>query len=41
LADAIKIGTSAIFNASDEMMNKLTMEEKAFGDYTHSRFALI
>ena len=27
------------FNASDEMMNKLTMEEKAFGDFTPGRFA--
>ena len=41
LTDVIKIGTGALFHTSDEMMNKLTMEEKAFGDYTPGRFAWI
>ena len=41
MTDVIKIGTGALFHTSDEMMNKLTMEEKAFGDYTPGRFAWI
>jgi hypothetical protein len=41
LTDVIRIGTGALFHTSDEMMNKLTMEEKAFGDYTPGRFAWI
>ena len=41
LTDVIRIGTGTLFNTSDEMMNKLTMEEKAFGDYTPGRFAWI
>ena len=39
LIDVIRIGTGVLFNTSDEIMNKLTMEEKAFGDYTPGRFA--
>ncbi len=35
----IRIGTGTLSFTSDEMMNKLTMEEKAFGDYTPGRFA--
>ena len=38
LADVIRIGTGPLFNTSDEIMNKLTMEEKAFGDYSPGRF---
>ncbi len=37
----MRIGTGTLFNTSDEVMNKLTMEEKAFGDYTPGRFAWI
>ncbi len=37
----IKIGTGSLLHTSDKMMNKLTMEEKAFGDYTPGRFAWI
>ncbi|MEP6616589.1 MAG: ASCH domain-containing protein [Ginsengibacter sp.] len=39
LTDVVRIGTGNLFNTTDEMMNKLTMEEKAFGDYTAGRFA--
>ena len=39
LTEVTRIGTGSLFNTSDEMMNKLTMEEKAFGDYTPGRFA--
>ncbi len=39
LTDVTRIGTGSLINTSDEMMNKLTMEEKAFGDYTPGRFA--
>ena len=38
LTDVIRIGTGTLFNTSDEMMNKLTLEEKAFGDYTPGAF---
>ena len=38
LIDVMRIDTGALFNTSDKMMNKLTMEE-AFGDYTPGRFA--
>jgi hypothetical protein len=41
LMDVIRIGTGSLYNTNDEMMNKLTMEEKAFGDYTAGRFAWI
>lgn len=41
LTDVVRIGTGSLQNANDEMMNKLTMEEKAFGDYTPGRFAWI
>jgi hypothetical protein len=37
----IRIGTGTLSFTNDEMMNKLTMEEKAFGDYTAGRFAWI
>ncbi len=39
LTDVIRIGTGTLLHISDEIMNKLTMEEKAFGDYTPGRFA--
>ncbi len=39
LTDVIRIGTGTLLHTSDEMMNNLTMEEKAFGDYTAGRFA--
>ncbi len=39
LTDVLRIGTGTLSYASDEIMNKLTMEEKAFGDYTPGRFA--
>jgi hypothetical protein len=39
LTDVIRIGTGSLFHANDEMINRLTMEEKAFGDYTDGRFA--
>ncbi len=41
LTDVVRIGTGPLLNTSDEMMNNLTMEEKAFGDYTPGRFAWI
>ncbi len=41
LTDVIRIGTGDLSHTNDEMMNKLTMEEKAFGDYTPGRFAWI
>ena len=39
LADVVRIRTGSLFHTNDEMMNRLTMEEKAFGDYTEGRFA--
>ena len=39
LADVIRIGTGTLLHTNDEMMNNLTLEEKAFGDYTAGRFA--
>ncbi len=39
LAEVIRIGTGTLSNTSDANMNTLTMEEKAFGDYTPGRFA--
>ena len=39
LVDVVRIGTGSLFHTNDEMMNRLTMEEKAFGDYTDGRFA--
>ncbi len=39
LTDVIRIGTGNLTHTSDETMNKLTMEEKAFGDYTPGHFA--
>lgn len=41
LTDVVRIGTGDLSHVSDEMLNKLTMEEKAFGDYTPGRFAWI
>ena len=41
LTDVIRIGTGTLVHTSDEMMNHLTMEEKAFGDYSPGRFAWI
>ena len=41
LVDVVRIGTGSLFHTNDEMMNRLTMEEKAFGDYTDGRFAWI
>ncbi len=41
LTDVIRIGTGTLVHTNDEMMNKLTMEEKAFGNYTPGRFAWI
>ena len=41
LTDVIRIGTGALSYANDETLNKLTMEEKAFGDYSPGRFAWI
>ena len=41
LTDIIRIGTGSLTHTSNETMNKLTMEEKAFGDYTAGRFAWI
>ena len=41
LVDVVRIGTGSLFHANDELMNRLTMEEKAFGDYTDGRFAWI
>ena len=37
----IRIATGTLFHTSDKVLNKLTMEEKAFGDYTPARFAWI
>ena len=39
LTDVIRIATGSLSGTSDAMMNKLTMEEKTFGDYTAGRFA--
>lgn len=39
LTDVVRIGTGMLSHTSDELMNRLTMEEKAFGDYTPGRFA--
>ncbi len=39
LNDVLRIGTGTLSNTSDAIMNTLTMEEKAFGDYTPGRFA--
>ncbi|MEO7801191.1 MAG: ASCH domain-containing protein [Ginsengibacter sp.] len=39
LTDIVRIGTGTLAYADDVVMNKLTMEEKAFGDYTPGRFA--
>jgi hypothetical protein len=39
LADVVRIRTGSLFHTNEEMMNRLTMEEKAFGDYTEGRFA--
>jgi hypothetical protein len=39
LTDVIRIGTGTLTHTNDETMNKLTMEEKAFGDYTAGRYA--
>ncbi len=41
LTDVIRIGTGTLLHTNDETMNNLTMEEKAFGDYTPGRFAWI
>ena len=38
---ATSVNIACGFHASDEMLNKLTLEEKAFGDYTPKRFAWI
>ena len=39
LTDVIRIGTGLLSYANDETLNKLSMEEKAFGDYSPGRFA--
>jgi hypothetical protein len=41
LTDVVRIATGTLFLANDKVMNKLTMEERAFGDYTPARFAWI
>lgn len=41
LTDVIRIGTGHLQYATSDIMNTLTMEEKAFGDYTPGRFAWI
>lgn len=41
LVNIIPIGTGVLSYANDETLNKLTMEEKAFGDYSPGRFAWI
>ena len=41
LTDVISAGHNPLLHTSDEMLNNLTMEEKAFGDYTPRRFAWI
>ncbi len=41
LTDIIRIKTGALSYATDEMLNNLTLEEKAFGDYTEGRYAWI
>lgn len=41
LTDVIRIGTGVLAHTSDEILNALTMEERAFGDYTPGRFAWI
>lgn len=39
LSDVIRIGTGELSHTPDAVLNRLTMEEKAFGDYTPGRFA--
>nr|MDQ6904108.1 hypothetical protein [Bacteroidota bacterium] len=39
VTDVIRIRTGELSYASDETLDKLTMEEKAFGDYSPGRFA--
>ena len=39
LRDIIPIKTKELFNADDDFINELTLEEKAFGDYNEGRFA--
>ncbi len=39
LTNVIRIGTGELSHTSDAVLNTLTMEEKAFGDYTPGRFA--
>ena len=39
LTDVIRIGTGTLLHTNDEMMNNLTMEEKAFGDNAGGRYA--
>lgn len=39
LTDVIRIGTGPLTHTTDDLMNKLTLEEKAFGDYTAGRYA--
>ena len=41
LTDVVRIGTGSLSYLKDETLNKLTMEEKAFGDYSPGRFAWI
>jgi activating signal cointegrator 1 len=41
LTDVVRIGTGPLAYANEYTINKLTMEEKAFGDYTPGRFAWI
>ena len=41
LTDIIRIGTGNLQYVSGELINALSMEEKAFGDYTPGRFAWI
>ena len=41
MTDVIKLDTGPFFHTTDKMINQLTMEEKAFGDYTPGRFAWI
>jgi len=41
LRDVIRIGTGELSYTNDEMLNRLTLEEKAFGDYTPGRYAWI
>jgi hypothetical protein len=41
LRDVIRIKTGEMFGMNDESINRLTFEEKAFGDYSEGRFAWI